>query len=87
MCKLGPYPTVETYFNYDHYPGILNATNRSVGITQQAVAFDNDYFVCSARRVISISNISDQFYDLNNPYFLLMAKGQLKRKISLKYFL
>ena len=78
MCKNNAEPTIETYFNYDHYPGVVDANDRSVGLSDQTVRVKDSVLTCFTRRQISMPSISDQFYDLNNPYYLLVAKGPLK---------
>ena len=78
MCKATDSPVIETYFNYDHYPGIVDPNNRAVGLSDQSVRLNNGILTCFARRQISMPSISDHFYDLNNPYYLLVAKGPLK---------
>ncbi len=69
MCKASPTtPAIETYFNYDHYPAIVNDQDRSVGLQDQSVRIRDASIDCFVRRQIKMDSISDQFYNLNNDY-------------------
>lgn len=89
MCKLNEsYSTVETYSNSGHVPpSILNPNERSIGLSKIRVSFTNGWLVCSFERQIQNDSIGDKFFDLNNMYYLLTAKGDLDKnciyKISL----
>lgn len=89
MCKLNESnSTVETYSNNGHVPpSILNPNERSIGLSKIRVLFTNGWLVCSFERQIQNDSIGDKFFDLNNMYYLLTAKGDLDKnciyKISL----
>jgi hypothetical protein len=85
MCKaISTTPAIETYFNYDHYPAVVNDQDRSVGLQDQSVRIKDASIDCFVRRQIKMDSISDQFYNLNNDFYLLVAKGPLNGK---KYIL
>lgn len=71
---------IETYFNGNSYdpPSVINANNRSIGLDKTKVSLNNGVLTCSLNRKINIQTISDKFYDLNNKYYLLVAKGPLQ---------
>ena len=82
MCKGSPSkPTIETYFNYDHYPGIVDNQQRSVGLSELSVRIKDNSLDCLVTREISLPTISDKFFDITNEYYLLVAKGPLNGKI------
>jgi len=82
MCKgSSNFPVVETYFNYDHYPGIVDATNRSIGLSEQSIRVKEHSLDCLVTRKISLPSYSDKFFDLKNEYYLLVAKGPLNGNI------
>ena len=84
MCKLSQYPAVETYFNVDHNSKVLFKTNRTIGLFNQTITQNNkNFFVCTTSRLIKIDSIPDQFFDLNNFYYLFVAKGPIKGKLAL----
>jgi len=81
MCKASSTtPAIETYFNYDHYPAVVNDQDRSVGLQDQSVRIRDASIDCFVRRQIKMDSISDQFYNLNNDFYLLVAKGPLNGK-------
>ena len=83
MCKASPTaPAIETYFNFDHYPAVVDANDRSVGLKDQSVRIRDSSIDCFARRQISVDSISGQFYNLKNDFYLLVAKGPLNGKLN-----
>lgn len=46
-------------------------------MSNMAVAYVNGRLICSFEREIKNKSISDRFFDLNEPYYLLVAKGPL----------
>ena len=78
MCKgSASSPVIETYFNYDHYPGIVDNTNRTLGLSDSSIRIKSNSIDCLVTRQISLPARSDKFFDLKNEYYLLVAKGDL----------
>ena len=71
--------TVQSYFNTGREPPvILDPVQPSVGITDPAASTDNGYLSCSFKRLKADQNESARFYDLNEKYYLFMAKAEIK---------
>lgn len=88
MCKydIKMQSNVETYWNNYHAPpSILDPTDRSAGLSQVTVLFENGLLSCSFRREIKDASLSYKFYDLKDEYYLLTAKNILSDTTSI-YF-
>ena len=66
--------TIERYFNIDKLP-FARKLNK-IGVSNEKIAFVNGSLICSFRRVKYISQVKN-YFDLNNEYYLLVAKGEL----------
>lgn len=82
MCKLDKMTnksTIETYYNnYHSPPDIVNSTDRNLGLSAISVSFINGLLTCSFQRQIRNDSFGEKFYDLNQMYYLLVAKSVLK---------
>lgn len=67
---------VQHYFNVDKEPEILESSYPTVGISEALVSLKDGYLTCSFKREKK-NSISSRYFDLNNPYFLMIAKGNL----------
>lgn len=55
----------------------VNVSDPSVGLSQMSADVSGTAFSCAFRRVKRIASLSDKFFDLNNPFFIIMAHGSL----------
>jgi len=74
MCIDGQSPTIETWYNQGYTPAVLNSNETSIGLTKTKVSYANGILSCSLSRAIAIDGLKN-FYDLNNLYYLIVAKG------------
>ena len=82
MCKANPNaPVIETYFNHDHYPAVLDPNARTLGLNDQSVRIRDNSLDCFTRRQIKVES-NPLFYDLNSQFYLLVAKGPLNGKFN-----
>ena len=79
MCIDGQTPTIETWYNYGYNPSTLDSNTKSIGLTQIKVNYLNGALFCSLSREISLPNL-EKFRDLNNLYYLLVAKVPINGK-------
>lgn len=89
LCKLdksASRSTVETYYNnYHSPPDILNSTYRTFGLSFESITYNNGWLLCSFLRQVRNNSLGDHFFDLNNMYYLLVAKSVLTDKCN--YFI
>jgi hypothetical protein len=57
-------------------PLLLNSNNPVIGLSNSTVTTSNGWLICSFSRQISLPTQSN-YFDLNNPYYLLAAYGNL----------
>ncbi len=57
---------------------MLLTPNPQNGLTNINVKLDNEKLVCSFKRTKYIPDV-DNYFDLNEKYYLLFAKGSLKQ--------
>ncbi|CAF0757395.1 unnamed protein product [Brachionus calyciflorus] len=74
--------SVESYFNDGKMPVLLNENNPSEGLKNSSITIDQNFLICSFERSKTVSNFKN-FFDLNQNYYLLMAKGKLDKEGSL----
>ena len=83
MCRVySSLMAVETFYNYNHttatdIPGtdVVITSNRSVGIFNSSINVINSFMTCSFSRLKNISALDRYFFDLSNPYYILLASG------------
>lgn len=68
--------SVEHYYNNYNNPEVLYIPDPSVGISSSKVKREDHSLVFSFKRSVKNSSVTN-YFDLNNPYYLLMAKGEL----------
>lgn len=78
VCKIvNNVGTVEHMYNPSgvHFPPLyIDTSNPFLGISNANLAYDGSTLTCAFRRDKSTYNFS-QYYDLNKPYFILIASG------------
>ena len=82
MCKYSNgNGAVEHYFNKAKLtPTLLINENPTVGISNTVVSTDQGFLICSFSREKSNPSI-ENYFDLNIPFYLLLAKAGLNGKI------
>ena len=65
---------VQTFYNNGLLSRALNATDRSLGVSNEAVVVNGNYLTCAFSRLKAVPNVNE-YYDLDKPYFLLAATG------------
>lgn len=85
MCRTkNALPSVETYFNdYKQNTDVLNESDRSLGLFNISAKIIGSYLMCRFSRIKKIENL-DKFYDISNPYYLLVASGKTNSLGKLK---
>jgi hypothetical protein len=81
MCKLlssGNQFSIESYYNQGHQPIVVDSSNRTVGLRDAKLNDKDGVLMFSFRREIKIDRLHDKFFNLNAPFFLLVASGRLK---------
>jgi hypothetical protein len=70
--------TVESYYNKGPTsPVILNPSQPSIGLSEAKAKNVNGYIVCNFIRKNEFPG-QENYFSLNSPWFLMMAKGGLK---------
>lgn len=86
MCKVNAASnSVEHYYNQGYSSTVADSNNPSTGFSNIKVSINNGVLNCSftrAKRMATISNL----FDLNSPYYVLFATGQISNSIYLKNF-
>ena len=65
---------VHGYISQPKFKPILIGSNEKIGLTDISFSFSNSILTCSFRRTKSIPN-QINYFDLNDDYYLLFAKG------------
>ena len=65
---------VQTFYNTGLLSRVLNATDRSIGVSNTVVIVNGHYLTCAFSRLKAVPGVNE-YYDLENPYFLLAATG------------
>jgi hypothetical protein len=86
MCIDGQSPSIETWYNQRYVPSVLASNETSIGLTNTKVSYANGILSCSLSRAIAIDGLKN-FYDLNNLYFLIVAKGPIDGNLIALYFI
>ena len=83
MCKVnGASNTVEHYYNQGKSSSLVDSNNPSTGFTNAIVSLNNGLLNCSFTRPKKMPTLTN-FFDLNNPYYVLFATGPIKNSIYL----
>ena len=84
MCKVnGASNSVEHYYNQGYLSEVVDSNNPSTGFSNIKVSINNGVLSCSFTRSKRMTTISNLF-DLNSPYYVLFATGQISNSIHLK---
>jgi hypothetical protein len=67
---------VEHYYNMGKSPNLLNSANPTVGLSDATVSYENGLLKCTVTRMNSMAGVQN-YFDLNNQYYLLVATGPL----------
>ena len=79
MCKRqadGEYK-VETYYNAFYSTSQVDSAQPSVGLSQISASLSGSYFSCSFRRLKKIDALESEYFNLNNPFYLIVAHGNI----------
>ena len=68
---------MENVYNDEPYPLLIDDTFPTFGLSNQAFLLDEGIFTCSFTRIIKSDQYVDTFFDLNKPFYALLAKGPL----------
>ena len=68
---------MENVYNNNPYPQFIDDTYVNLGISDQTFSQDEGVFTCSFRRAIKNEQYAEKFFNLENPYHALLAKGPL----------
>lgn len=79
MCKrqAGGEYKVETYYNTFFSTSQVDAAQPSVGLSQISASLSGSFFSCSFRRLKKIDALESEYFNLNNPFYLLVAHGNI----------
>lgn len=79
MCKFnGDSRSVENYFNPGQITPILIDSNQpSLGLSEINITSNQGYLICSFKRTKNLKE-SSKYFDLNEKYFLFIAKGNIE---------
>lgn len=72
---------IQHYYNPDASPDLIDAARPSLGLTQAKVTQDGGWLICEFTRVKQFPaarkrrDAASNFFDLNNPFFILAAFG------------
>ena len=89
MCKYNSNGNslIQHYYNVGKKSEVLANSNPTVGISQPSVSLQDGFLSCSFKRQKK-NSISSRYFDLNNPYYLMLARGLLDgNSIKLVFFL
>ena len=79
MCKIaGASNAVEHYYNSNQgkSSALADQKNPSNGFSNIKVSLNNGVLNCSFTRMKKLSSVAN-FFDLNNPYYVLFATGSI----------
>lgn len=68
---------VETYYNAVRSTSQVDADQPSLGLSQSSASTSATHFTCSFRRQKRIVEFEGRYFDLNNPFYLLVAHGNV----------
>ena len=68
--------SIEHYYNREYQPEVLYKPKVSIGLTSPKLKYDNGTLTFSFLRLKSKPEI-ENYFDLNNKFYILMAKGLL----------
>lgn len=75
--------SIETYYNDKKgSPDVIDFLNRTIGIYDAVIRISQTYLICTFSRIKRLPNVQ-KFFDLNNPFYILVASGELN---SLGFF-
>ena len=67
----------ENIYNNAPYPIFIDDIYTNIGLTNQAFSLNQGVFTCTFRRSIKNDLYADKFFNLNNEYYVFLAKGPL----------
>ncbi len=83
MCRVySNLMAVEAYYNFNAStsvdPGsdVAFTSDRTVGHFNSSISVNNNYMICSFSRNKTIAALNSKFFNLSNPYFMLLASGR-----------
>ncbi|RNA44203.1 ferric-chelate reductase 1 -like protein [Brachionus plicatilis] len=65
---------IQLFYNFDSYSDILDLDRPNLGLSELKISQEDNFLSCSFRRE-KFLDFKD-YFDLNKPYYLLIAKGQ-----------
>jgi hypothetical protein len=83
VCKSGNQNVIQHYYNTGYSSSLLNSQMPMIGITNSNVQINGPTFKCSFTRDNSNSNAN--YYNINNPAYLLIAFGTLQNSGEIQY--
>jgi hypothetical protein len=75
VCKSGSQNVVQHYYNDGYSPILVDSKIPMLGITNSKIQVDGPILKCTFTRDYSNSNVN--YYDINNPAYLMIAYGTL----------
>lgn len=80
MCRRagnGSFFVTSYYTGQRRTPILVNASNLTIGLSQTSASISETLFSCSFRRMKSIASLQEIFFNLSNPFYMIMAHGPL----------
>ncbi|RMZ94888.1 ferric-chelate reductase 1 -like protein, partial [Brachionus plicatilis] len=65
---------IQLFYNYDRYSDILDFDRPNLGLSGLKISQEDNFLLCSFKREKFL--YFKNYFDLNKPYYLLIAKGQ-----------
>ena len=77
--------SIESYYNEEkEEPIYVDQKQKTYGLSDALVSIDQVFLTCGFKR-LKTGNFPDRFFDLNNDYYLFMAKGRIKNDDGLGF--
>ena len=89
VCKLSKDDKlfVENLYNNGKTPQTVDEIYVNIGLSNRAFSLENGIFTCSFTRIIKSDEYVDKFFDLNTPFYVLLAKGRLNAAGKFIFFI
>ncbi len=66
-------------------PVLLDNSNPFIGLSNATITVDNGLINCSFERSVFLPGVRN-YFDINNPYFLLFASGPITNGFKQNFF-